>query len=274
MKCPNCGAEIGRFDLSQNCKNCGVNLFYVNQEELLTRDVKRTELEFAAFRMLVSRLKTAFIKGPLPISRIVFTVLSVAALLIPFATVKLSFPFYSGKLSFGGIGIYQAYSDGALMSLFDYLKIDAAKGTALRSVILTGIIALAVIAALGVFVTEILSFTNIRKTAKVMAGFAFAGTAFSLAAGIFSFVFGASVPGNIALFVSASAGAGGFVAAAMFAALAVINILFVKKKIEPEFNETDIKRRDMNRKVKKGEVSLDDLPCPVFEEEEVAADGE
>ena len=272
MKCPNCGAEIGRFELSQNCKSCGVNLFYINQQELLTQDVKRTELEFAAFRMFIERIKTTFIKGALPISRIVFTLLSVLALLVPFGTINLDMIFYSGKLSVGGIGIYQGYTNGALLSLLDYVKVDVAKPIAIRSIVILALFAICLLMAAACLVTEILSFTNIKRTAKLMTVFALIGAISGLCAGIFSFTISSAIPDFLADYVSSKGGFGGFVAMAMFIAFAIINILFVKKDIHPVFNEIDIKRRDLNKRVKKGEVSLDDLPCPVFEE--VKTDGE
>ena len=49
MKCPKCNKEIGRFELAPDCKHCGVNIFYAQQEALLTEDAKRCELEFASF---------------------------------------------------------------------------------------------------------------------------------------------------------------------------------------------------------------------------------
>ena len=42
----------------------------------------------------------------------------------------------------------------------------------------------------------------------------------------------------------------------------------LEKGIEPEYKENDVKRRDMLRKVRAGEVDLDSLPLPVFESED------
>ena len=48
----------------------------------------------------------------------------------------------------------------------------------------------------------------------------------------------------------------------------VLNHLVIKKNITPEIDELDIKRVELRKKVKKGEVSIDDLPLPVFSEPE------
>ena len=62
MVCPNCGAEIGRFDLAVHCKKCGVNLYFASQEKLLSEDAKRCELEFASARIVLAKVKAAQLK--------------------------------------------------------------------------------------------------------------------------------------------------------------------------------------------------------------------
>ena len=69
MKCPKCNKEIGIFELAPNCKHCGVNIFYAQQEALLTEDAKKCELEYATFHILTAKLKTAFIGGKIQIMR-------------------------------------------------------------------------------------------------------------------------------------------------------------------------------------------------------------
>ena len=51
-----------------------------------------------------------------------------------------------------------------------------------------------------------------------------------------------------------------------------INRLMLKKGIEPEFRENDMKRRDLLKQVRAGKVDLDSLPLPVFESEEERAE--
>ena len=70
MKCPKCGGEIPFYDLKPNCRHCGVNIMYYTQEAGLIRDAKRTELEGAVARMVIARVKAAFIGGKLQIFRV------------------------------------------------------------------------------------------------------------------------------------------------------------------------------------------------------------
>ena len=48
----------------------------------------------------------------------------------------------------------------------------------------------------------------------------------------------------------------------------ILNHLVIKKNIQPEIKEVDLQRIEMKKRVKAGEISLDDLTIPVFESEE------
>ena len=122
MKCPNCSGEIGRFELSPNCKHCGVNIYYSQQKKFLTDDAKMCELEYASFHILVAKLKAAFVRGALPRLRIVAMVVAIASIFVPFATVSTQLPLISSELSFGAWGIYSAFSDGTLFAMLDLYK--------------------------------------------------------------------------------------------------------------------------------------------------------
>ncbi len=264
MKCPNCSGEIGRFDLSPNCKHCGVNIFFSQQKKLLTDDAKKCELEYAVFHILVAKLKAAFIKGPVPILRIVAMVAAIGAILVPFATVSCDVALFSSRLSFGGLGVYNAFSDGTLMALFNLT--DYAPGQVKACLILLSLMVAVLVVGLGIFVTLILSFINIQKSARIMRILAAVDFAFCMAAAVNSCL----IPSVMSKsgFLSGSIGLGSFACMGVFAFIFILNHLVVKKNIQPEIKEVDIKRLEMNKKVKSGAVSLDDLSLPVFESEE------
>lgn len=265
MKCPNCGGEIGRFELDPNCKHCGVNIFYYTQNTMLARDAKRCELENASLRIFVSKLKTAFIKGALPISRIVFSVLTLCAILVPFADAKLALPVVSKSLSFGGIGLFQAFSDGTLSAALAFRECADIDAFFIKALLLVLAMVLIVLAGATILVTEILSFINIQKTARIMRTVSVLGMVFSVFGAVMSFVLGNSADVSI---IKTTFGFGAFVALAMFIADFVINNLFIKRKIQHVAKEVDLQRIAMRKRVKAGEVSLDDLPLPVFESDE------
>lgn len=264
MKCPNCGGNIGRFELAPNCKHCGVNIFYSQQKDLLTRDAKMCELEYAGFRILVSKLKTAFIKGAIPILRIVAMVVAIASIFVPFATVNTQLPLMSADFSFGAWGIYSAFSDGtlgAVISLFDYVPRQAGVMIALL-----GFIFLIFLSGLGIFLTLLLSFINIQKSAKVMRALALVGCVFCVGGAVTSLLMPSVMAENG--FLTGKAGIGAFCCLAILAFIFILNHLVIRKNIQPEIKEVDLQRIEMKKRVKSGELSLDDLPLPVFESEE------
>ncbi len=264
MKCPNCNKEIGRFELSPNCKHCGVNIFYSQQKTLLTRDAKKCELEYAGFRILVSKLKTAFIGGKIQILRIVAMVMAIGAIFVPFGSIAVNISPFNAKFSFGAWGIYSAFTDGtfsALLNLGGYA--DKQMGISLA---VLGLIVAIFLSGLGVFIALLLSFINIQKSARAMRGLSLAGSIFCVGA----FIVSASLPSVMSEigFIDGKTGVGALVCFAVLMFIFVLNHLVIKKNIQPEIKEVDLKRVELNKKVKKGEVALDDLPLPVFETEE------
>ena len=268
MNCPNCGEHIGRFELDQHCKHCGVNLFYCQQEKLLSDDAKKCELEYASFRIFTAKLKAAFIKGPLPIARIVMSIVCVGMLFIPFVSANADLSLFSQKLTVSGYGLYAAFSDGSLSALLNLMNIGEYK--ALCTVILAIIalligILLCCIALLG---AEILSFTNIRRSAKAMSIISAVGILFSIAAAVAVIVLNGKVSGSENMLFSVSCGFGQYACAVSLAVMMIINILIVKKNIHADIKDVDIERIKMRKRVKSGEVSLESLTLPVFESEE------
>ena len=264
MKCPNCNKEIGRFELAPNCKHCGVNIFYSQQKTLLTRDAKKCELEYAGFRILVSKLKTAFIGGKIQILRIVAMVMAIGAIFVPFGSIGVNISPFDAKFSFGAWGIYSAFTDGTLSALLN-LSGYAHKQMA-ASLVLLGLIVAIFLSGLGVFVALLLSFINVQKSARAMRGLSFVGSILCVGAFVVS-AFIPSVMSEIG-FIEGKTGVGALVCLAVLIFIFILNHLVIKKNIQPQVKEVDLKRVELNKKVKKGEASLDDLPLPVFETEE------
>ena len=197
MKCPNCNKEIGRFEISPNCRHCGVNIFYAQQKTLLTEDAKKCELEYATFHILTAKLKNAFIGGKIQVMRIVAMVLAIGAIFVPFAIVEAKFSMFSAKISFGALGIYQAFSDGTLKAVLNLNEYTPELTFSLLMLLM--FIVLVFLSGLGVFVTLILSFINMQKTAKIAQvlsgiGIVFSTASFSLT--LFSFSSSDSKTGN------------------------------------------------------------------------------
>lgn len=267
MKCPKCGGEIPFYDLKPNCKHCGVNILYYTQDYLLERDAKRTELESAVLRMLVARVKAVFI-GSLPaIFRMVFLVGAICAMMIPFCSVSYKLPFYGESLSVGLIGLISAYSDGLLLSLPNFFKSALFENATLGALIVTAIFAVLAIVDVVMFVIYLLSFLRPDKTAKMLRNCSVAACVLALGAQIAAFVCNSAIVADTP-YAQFSVGFGGFACFALHLILVFINVKMLRKGVEPIYREFDPKRKELLKKVKAGEVNLDDLSLPIFESEE------
>ncbi len=266
MKCPKCGGEIPFYDLKPNCKHCGVNIMYYTQNDGLMRDAKRTELESAVARMVIARIKAQFIGGKLQIIRMVFAILGVCALLVPLATVKYSVPFYDGSFSAGLIGIIQGFTGGSIMKLPVFLGSTLFSQHTTLVFVAFILIAVCLIIDLIVFGAFLLGFLNLTRSAKVMKNWALVGAVISvlvqIAVVILNFISKDSATSQFTM------GFGALVCLAVYLIIYFINRAILKKGIEPVYRENDLKRKEMLKKVRSGEVDIDTLPIPVFESEE------
>ena len=264
MKCPNCNKEIGRFELAPDCKHCGVNIFYAQQEALLTEDAKRCELEYATFHILTAKLKNAFIGGKIQIMRIVAMVLAIGAIFVPFATVEANFSLFSAKFSFGAFGIYQAFTDGTFNAVLNS-SVYAPEIT-IPLLLLLGLIVLIFLSGFGVFITLILSFINIQKLAKKAQILSITGLVFSVFSLILSFVLPKIV--SDIRFITVKPGIGSIACIAVLVFIFILNKLIITKNIQPLIKEIDLQRVAIRKQIKNGEITYADLPLPVLESEE------
>jgi len=267
MKCPKCGADIPFYDLKPNCRHCGVNILYFTQDYLLERDAKKTELENAVARMLVARIKAVFIGSLLAIFRMILIVGAICAMMIPFCTVSFRLPLYEEKLSLGLIGIIESFGNGLLFAVPAYLKSTLFSNATLGVIIVFAFFALLVIIDAAILLIFLLSFLKPDKTAKMLRNASVVACVLSLAAQAAAIICAMSVVKTVP-YAAFSCGFGGIVCFALHLILVLINNKMLKKGIEPVYREFDPKRRELLKKVKAGEVDLDDLPLPVFESEE------
>lgn len=270
LNCPKCGTHISTFNLKPNCEKCGVNILLYVQEYQLERDAKRAELEFASTRIVLAKVRAAFIGGALPIARLVITLLCVAALLIPFADFSTVIPVFSTDISLSGLGIYNLFSGGQLpvfLGLAGSTGFSVIFGKTVTHVfVLIGIMLLIALAEVGILLAEILSFINIKKSAKAMCVLSVIGIVFcaAFAAGMF-YVNGSVVDG---LLMNFKLGFGSLVTALMLAANFYVNYKIYKNDLPLKLRTYDLERKETLKKVKSGEIDLDDLPIPVYETEE------
>ena len=271
MQCPKCGGHIPFYDIRPNCRHCGVNIWYYTQQPLLIRDAKRTELEGGSARMVIARIKAAFIGSKAAIARLVLTLCAFAVLMLPFGSIKLIAPFYERTLYAGLIGIIMEAFNGTLMKIPNYLQSAVFSRYTAAFMLPEGILALLVLLGLVIFVIYILSFLKLEKMTKALEYTALIGAVIAFIGQIAVLVMTYANPLPESPAAEFHAGLGGFATAVIWSALFFINRSMLKKGIEPTYRENDIKRRELLKKVRSGEIDIDTLPLPVLESEEERA---
>lgn len=118
-KCPKCGRKLTLFDWKPNCPDCGVNLVYYGMEERLMEEADQAEAEHARLQKRIDRLKASFVGSKLAIVRIILSVLPIAALMLPLASVSFNGPFIEATTtSINAIEIYNLVSSLDFDALF------------------------------------------------------------------------------------------------------------------------------------------------------------
>ena len=262
-KCPKCGRKLRLTDLSQYCPGCGVNMRFVDFEENFYREAKVAELSQANMHVKVKRLKASFIGSKLVISRLVVMLLPLVSLLLPSGAFTIVMPFMRSETQFGALGIY-GLATGADLNYVMTMQGSAFAGAAFKALFaaLAAYAAVALCAVL-VFLTTVLCFISIKNMQKVIVGCAAAGIAACAAA----LVLIARLPAAVAdaPMLEAHAGYGLILTAVLFVVVIVINALIQKKGIPVQYDEGMEERVAIFKKVKAGEIAIDDLPQPVVE---------
>ena len=272
MLCPKCDGHIPFYDIRPNCKHCGVNIWYYTQQRDLARDAKRTELEGAAARMVIARIKAAFIGSKEAIARMVVTLGAVAVLMLPFGSIMLTAPYYDKTLSAGLIGVITGIMDGTLMKIPAYLQSAMFAQYTKAFLLPEGVMALLLLVGIIMIGVYLLSFLKLEKMTKIIRNAALIGAIVALLGQIAVLVMAYVKPLPETPAAQFRVGWGGFAAAAVWFAMYLLNRHMLKKGIEPTYRENDVKRRELLKKVRAGEVDLDSLPLPVMESEEERAE--
>ncbi|MBR6334647.1 MAG: hypothetical protein IKR90_00690 [Clostridia bacterium] len=265
MKCPKCGMEIPFYDLKPNCKHCGVNILYYTQNDGLMRDAKRTELEAGVARMVIARIKAEFIGGKLQVARLIAVILSVVVLMIPYAGTRYHVPLFEGSFSVGIIGLVQSIGNGMLLNLPKFIGSSMFSKATLYICIVLLLFIVITIFDLIIFGIYLLGFLSLTRCTKAMKNISLIGAVISVLTQIAVIVLcllGKSV-GHSVLTI----GFGALASFAVFLVMYWLNSTLLKKGIEPTYREFDPKRKELLKKVRTGEVNLDDLPIPIFESE-------
>ena len=115
--CPHCNYKLSIIDIKPECPVCGVNLMFYGMEERLKEEADKAEFEHAMTQPHIDRLKAATVGSPIAITRLVLTVLALAASLVPFAQVTMTLP-YCTRVD--NVGLINVITDVYMDLDFDY----------------------------------------------------------------------------------------------------------------------------------------------------------
>lgn len=259
--CPKCNHKLRVIDWKPECPNCGVNVVYYDFEERFYIDAKGAELDAARIRVKWTRIKAAFVGSKLTVARLALCLLPLVATLLSFGTLTIAFPLFENRVPFSLLGLYAVFTDGTF-SFLTALKSSEIVGVfAQHAVNIVFGVAATAAAALLVFALELLCFISIKKMTMLLtvaSGLGILAAGWSMAA-----VFLYAGANQNTVFTVAN-GFGGFVVLAMFAAVLAVNARIMKKGVPLRYKEGDLYRVDIARKLKRKEITLDELEQPVY----------
>ena len=264
--CPKCGYERKIWNLSQYCPECKTNLMFYGFEDRFYTDAKMAEMSLANVRVKLQKVKTGLIGGKLQIARLVCAFLPLLTLFVPFGEVEVNLPVYSKSVQIGAIGLFSSFTDG-MFSLLGKIGSAAVIGDCAEQlkVSLSALIACAVFAVL-VILLSILCFISFKKMAAILCALSGAGIVTAIYTAVS--VNGISPVGAL---VIVKGGLGALAVCAGFAATLALNLIIAVKGLAIEFKPGDVERVDVSKRLHSGELTLADIPYPVYQTEEEKA---
>lgn len=270
--CPKCKKKIPFYHIGQNCPHCGVNVRFYDFDKRFYHDAKEAELSNAKISVFIAKLKASLIGGPLPIARLCILILPLAALVAPFANITFSVPFGEDTFAVSGLGIFFAVQ-GGYMDVVTSMLNTTYNGSVFKALLfpLFSYVVI-VLCVLTILILTIICFASIKKMPKALCVLSVIGVAASVATVFLT----KNLSSKAALcaegiITSAKASAGCVAPIVAFAAVFAINFLIIKKGLNLEFKEGDLERVAIAKKVKAGEINIDDLPQPIVETAETRA---
>lgn len=263
--CPKCGKHLHFYNVSQFCPECGTNMNFYGFVDKFYREAKMAELSQANVHVMIKHIKAAYIGSKLAIARLCVCLLPAVAFLVPAGWFSFCVPFVEGRYDFSGLGIYNMFTAGGLDYLFGMMNSSLAGGEFKSLVFAMVAYALAAVMAVLVLLMSLLCLFSYKNMQKITAVISIIGIVDAAAAMILYSVF---VKGLKSGLIEGGNGFGIIVVILMFAVVFVINFLLWKKGIPVEYGEGMVERTEIYKKVKKGEINIDDLPQPVVETEE------
>jgi len=267
--CPNCDRKLRLTDWRPNCPGCGVNLMFHGFEQRFYEDAKRSELSMAAARARLVRFKAGYMGSPATRLRLFTCALPLLSLLLPMGSLGVRLPFYAETWQAGLLGLANLALGGYKEPLA-YLWAMAQTpdwGPLFRC----GLLLLALAAGAAVFAVLAMLFSLFcflsQKRMSVIAGAVSCLGALLSIAGLAAGILLHGTAADSAFFTG-SIGFGAPLTLLLFCLVAALNFRVAKRGFPVRYAEGEYERTEIYRRVRRGEITLDELPFPVVETEE------
>ena len=262
--CPNCNQKLRLTDVSQTCPHCGVNMRFFGYDERFYHDAKEAELSNARVHVFIRKMKAALIGSRLAVVRLVMAFLPAASLLTPVARAGVTFPFMSASSDFGILGLADGFQHGILHSFPALLSSVAEHSVIMLFAWALGCFLLAALCAAAMLLTTLLNFINMKRAARANCVFALFGAAAVAVCAVLSVLIGsrAAFTGCV---VDCAISFGWVIQIPVYLAFFIVNRTVLKDGLPVELDEGMAERVEISKKVRRGELRLEDLPQPVVE---------
>ncbi len=263
--CPNCKNKLRFYHIGQYCPHCKVNLRFFGFEERFLREAKEAELGFAGVHIKVKHFKAAFVGSKLTVARLCLMVLPLFSLLIPSGSAQIKLPFYEETVSFNALGVLSSFTGGGLDFIGKMASSEiAGEVFAALQRAMSALLGVAVCAVLCLLLT-ILCFISLKKMAKLLCVVSVLGTLGCVAAAYLINRFNAAALSFDSVLISGTRSFGLAFTVIAFAVIFTLNFLIIKNGVPIEYDEGELERYEIAKKVKAGEININDLPQPVVE---------
>ena len=266
--CPHCDKRLRIVDWRPNCPRCGVNLMFYGFEERFYEDAKRSELSMAGMRVGSKRMKASLAGSLWAKVRLCICFVPLASLLLPWGSLNAQLPFAAQKWQAGILGLMNVFMGN--MDVIPYLQSmwgGEFSPVFQMGILLLGACALAAVLGLLVLLLSLFSFLKLKRMSTIVVIVSLLGMLVS-AGGFALGILLQRASGALANPIfTGTLDYGALLSFAAFGCTAAANLILRKKGVNVEFAEGDEERAAIYKKVKAGEVKLEDLPYPVVETE-------
>ncbi|MCL2301317.1 MAG: hypothetical protein FWC27_14335 [Firmicutes bacterium] len=266
--CPHCNRRLRLTDWRPNCPDCGVNLMFYGFEERFYEDAKRSELSMAGMRVGSKRMKAGLAGSLWAKARLCVCFLPLLSLLMPWGSLNAQLPFAAQKWDAGIMGLVNIFMGN--LDVAPYLQSMWGGEWSFvfqRGILLLGAAVLAAVLGLLVLLFSLLSFLSVKRMSGAVAVMSLLGMLACAGGFALSVLLQRASDAMANPIFTGTLGYGAWLGFAAFACTCVVNLLLRKKGVKVQFAEGDEERAAIYKKVKAGEVKLEDLPYPVVETE-------